>query len=115
MSLDAKSKPEVSSMCAVFAEPEVISHVHRDPPTPKADVIAGIHASIVSRIVGFAKRLGVKQDVVLTGGVARNVGFVKILGESLGVGVHIPAAPESVGALGAALFAKDGKVNRRAA
>jgi predicted CoA-substrate-specific enzyme activase len=115
MSLEAKAKAEVSSMCAVFAEQEVISHVHRDPPTPKADVIAGIHASIVSRIVGFAKRLGVKPDVVLTGGVAKNVGFVKILEEALGVGVHIPAGPESVGALGAALFAREECANRCAA
>ena len=108
-SLDAKSRADISSMCAVFAEQEVISHIHRKPPTPKADVIAGIHASIVSRVVGFAKRLGIKPDVVLTGGVARNVGFARILEETIGMEVRIPAEPEFVGALGAALFAREGK------
>jgi predicted CoA-substrate-specific enzyme activase len=109
MSLEADAKAEVTSMCAVFAEQEVISHVHRDPPTPRANVIAGIHASIASRVMGFAKRLGVKPDVLLTGGVARNVGFVKIMEEALGMAVHTPAEPEAVAALGAALFAKGEK------
>ena len=107
LSLQAKGKAEVSSMCAIFAEQEVISHVHRVPPTPKNDIIAGIHASMASRIIGFAKRIGIKPDVILTGGVAKNVGFAKILAEMLGMEVFIPDEPRMVAALGAARFAQE--------
>jgi len=107
LSLQAKGKAEVSSTCAVFAEQEVISHVHRDPPTPKNDVIAGIHAAMVMRIVGLAKRVGIEQDVVLAGGVAKNVGFVSILEEEIGMDLHIPDEPQLLAALGAAVIAQE--------
>ena len=71
---------------------------------PKNDIIAGIHASMVSRIVGFAKRIGIKPDVILTGGVAKNVGFAKILEEALKTKLSIPDEPRMVAALGAARF-----------
>lgn len=112
LSLQAEKKAEISSMCAIFAEQEVISHVHREPPTPKNDIIAGIHASMVSRIVGFAKRIGIKPDVVLTGGVAKNVGFTKILEETLKMELLIPKEPQMVAAMGAARFAHEGKVRK---
>ncbi|MFH1624024.1 MAG: acyl-CoA dehydratase activase [Pseudomonadota bacterium] len=110
LSLQAERKAEISSMCAIFAEQEVISHVHR--PTPKNDIIAGIHASMVSRIVGFAKRIGIKPDVILTGGVAKNVGFAKILEEVLKTKLSIPDEPQMVAALGAARFAQEGKARK---
>ena len=112
LSLQAEKKAEISSMCAIFAEQEVISHVHREPPTPKNDIIAGIHASMVSRIVGFAKRIGIKPDVILTGGVAKNVGFAKILEEALKTKLSIPNEPQMVAALGAARFAQVGKARK---
>jgi (R)-2-hydroxyacyl-CoA dehydratese activating ATPase len=104
-SLGAGTYAEVSSMCAIFAEQEVISHIHRKPPTPKNDLIAGIHASMVSRIAGSARRLAPFSSVLLTGGVARNAGFKKILEEMLDTRIHVPENPEMVSALGAALLA----------
>jgi (R)-2-hydroxyacyl-CoA dehydratese activating ATPase len=106
-SLEAETCAEVSSMCAIFAEQEVISHIHRKPPTPKNDLIAGIHASMVSRIAGSARRLAPFPAVLLTGGVARNAGFKKILEEMLNTRVDVPEDPEMVAALGAALFAME--------
>jgi activator of 2-hydroxyglutaryl-CoA dehydratase len=49
--------------------------------------------------------LGVNPDVVLVGGVARDVGFVTALKKKLGVDILIPEYPEYAGALGAALAA----------
>ena len=105
--LKAKARAEVSSMCAIFAEQEVISHVHRVPPTPKNDIIAGIHGSMSVRIVGLAKRIGIKGDVALCGGVAKNVGFVKVMEEDIGSTVLVPEEPQIVAALGAARIAQD--------
>jgi len=107
LSLQAKERAPVSGTCAVFAEQEVISHVHRDPPTPKNDVIAGIHASMATRIAGLAKRVGIEQEAVLVGGVAKNVGFAKILEEEIEMDLHIPEEPQLAAALGAALIAQE--------
>ena len=106
-SLKAQKRAEVSSMCAIFAEQEVISHVHRVPPTPKADIIAGIHGSMAVRIVGLAKRIGIKPEVALCGGVARNVGFAKVVEEEVKQKVVIPEYPQLVAALGAARIAQE--------
>ena len=107
LSLEAKSRPEISGTCAVFAESEVISHVHRDPPTPMADIAAGIYYSIVSRLMALCKRVGIEKDVVLTGGVALNEGLIKILEQELGFEVLVPNMPQSVAALGAAIIAQE--------
>jgi len=106
-SLRAKGKADITGTCAVFAESEVISHIHRVPPTPKEEIIAGIHASMVSRIMGLLKRLGIEKDVAVVGGVARNKGLIDILEKELGFKVLVPENPEMVAALGAAILAKE--------
>ncbi len=106
LSLRAERRAEISNTCAVFAESEVISHVHRVPPTPKPDIIAGIHGSMAVRIVGLAKRIGIKPEVALCGGVARNIGFATVLEQELKLKVFVPEEPQLVAALGAALSAQ---------
>ena len=106
-SLRAKNKADITGTCAVFAESEVISHIHRVPPTPKEDIIAGIHSSMVSRVMGLIKRLGVEKDVAVVGGVARNRGLIAILEKELGFKVLVPENPEMTAALGAAVLAKE--------
>ena len=107
LSLQANSKADISSTCAVFAESEVISHVHREPPTPKADIVAGIYFSVMSRVISLCKRIGIEKDVAAVGGVALNRGLVKILEEELGVSVMVPPTAQLVVALGAAIIAKE--------
>jgi activator of 2-hydroxyglutaryl-CoA dehydratase len=43
----------------------------------------------------------------MSGGVAKNIGVVKALEELIGVSIKTPHEPQIVGALGAALFAKE--------
>jgi len=107
LSFQAKSRADISSTCAVFAESEVISHVHRDPPTPKQEIVAGIYFSVVTRIMSLCKRLGIEKDVAVVGGVALNSGLVHILEEELGFGVTVPDSPQIVAALGAAIIARE--------
>ena len=94
---------EISSTCTVFAESEVISQLSMG--TDKRDIINGIHHSVASRVTGLAHRVGIRDQVVMTGGVAQNSGVVKALEESLGHEVHISPLTQYNGALGAALFA----------
>jgi len=107
LSFKAKSRADITSTCAVFAESEVISHVHRDPPTPKEEVIVGIYASVVGRIMALCKRVGIKKDVAVVGGVALNSGLVNILEKEMGFGMQVPDTPQLVAALGAAILAKE--------
>jgi predicted CoA-substrate-specific enzyme activase len=107
LSLQAHDRADITSTCAVFAESEVISHVHRDPPTPKEVIAAGIHFSVVSRIISLCKRIGITKEVAVTGGVALNEGIVKILEQELNFEVLRPESPQIVAALGAAILAAE--------
>ncbi len=93
----------ISSTCTVFAESEVISQLSMD--TAKCDIINGIHHSVASRVAGLAHRVGVREQVVMTGGVAQNKGVVSALEEELGCIIHTSPLTQYNGALGAALFA----------
>ena len=103
--LSAKSTKDVaiSSTCTVFAESEVIRQLAQE--TDKCDIIKGIHRSVASRVVGLAHRVGVRDQVVMTGGVAQNAGIVQALQDELGHTVHTSPLTQYNGALGAALFA----------
>ncbi len=107
LSLAATGRADITSTCAVFAESDVISHVHRDPPTPREDIAAGIYHSVVSRIAALCKRIGIEKDVAAAGGVAQSQGLVKMLSEELGCTVLVPPQPPVVAALGAAVLARE--------
>lgn len=107
LSFQAQARANVSSTCAVFAESEVISHIHRVPPTPKEDIVAGIYLSMVHRIMTLCKRIGIERDVAVVGGVALNGGLVSILQEELGFEILVPESPEETAALGAAILAQE--------
>ena len=99
----AAAPAAISSTCTVFAESEVISQLAMG--TNKCDIIHGIHKSVAGRVSGLCHRIGVRDDVVMTGGVAQNHGIVKALQEQLGHEIHTTPLTQYNGALGAALFA----------
>ncbi len=82
-SAGARGRVEITGTCAVFAESEVISHIHRDPPTPVEDIVAGIYRSMVHRVMAQLQRLGIKREVAVTGGVAASEGLVSILEQEI--------------------------------
>lgn len=93
----------ISSTCTVFAESEVISQLAAG--TDKCDIINGIHKSVAGRVSGLCNRVGVRDMVVMTGGVAQNHGIVKALQNQLQHEIHTSPLTQYNGALGAALFA----------
>jgi predicted CoA-substrate-specific enzyme activase len=94
---------EISSMCAVFAESEIIGLIQSG--TPLASVLRGVFHSVARRTLSMSGRVGLVPDVVFTGGVARNEGVVRALEEEGGVSLLLPYDPQITGALGAALIA----------
>ncbi len=105
IALRAGGVEEVSSRCAVFAESEVVSHIHKG--VPKEHILAGLHKAVADRILEIAGRVGVSGDVVVTGGVAKNTAIIKELKQRLGGNILVPEEPQITGALGAALIARD--------
>ena len=102
VSLQSKENIEISSMCSVFAESEVISLIAQNKEI--ADIAHGIHKAIAGKAMSLLKRVGLNPGYMMTGGVAKNPGVVAVLEEQLGEKLHIYEEPEIVGALGAALY-----------
>ena len=103
LALESEHPVSISSTCTVFAESEAISHIARG--ATREDVAAGLHQAITKRVLGLAARVGLEPQVLLTGGVALNVGVVTALAQLCAERIEVPPAPQSVGALGAALYA----------
>lgn len=96
---------QISNICTVFAESEVISHLAAGKK--REDIIAGIHLSVANRVAGLARRIGIEQEIIMTGGVAQNDGVVKAMSEVLQLPIKTSPIPQFTGALGAALHAFD--------
>jgi predicted CoA-substrate-specific enzyme activase len=105
LALQSKVDLKISSMCATFAETEVISLLAEGQTKP--DVLGAVHAAIANRTVGLVGRVGKKGPVVMTGGVARNQAAVAYIERALEMPLIMPEAPQIAGALGAALIGLD--------
>ncbi|MGB9750445.1 MAG: acyl-CoA dehydratase activase [Caldisericia bacterium] len=103
--IESKKDIEISNICTVFAESEVISLLSEG--VDKKDIIKGINYSVAKRALTLLKRVNVEEEVTMTGGVAKNKGVVLALEDLLKLKINIPKTPEFIGALGAALFAAE--------
>jgi predicted CoA-substrate-specific enzyme activase len=110
LSLQSANKVNVSSVCTVFAESEVVGLIHQGQD--RKDIIRGIHAAVSDRTRALAGRVGIEPEITMTGGVAKNVGVIQELSDRLNSPLNIPAEPQTVGALGAALIARDRGMKR---
>ena len=105
ISLKATKKIQISNLCTIFAQQEVVALLSRGEKLE--NILAGLHDALASRIAALARRLGIEPDLVLTGGVAKNTGMVRAMKESLGCEILVPEEPLLTGALGAAILAKE--------
>lgn len=105
LSLQAREEIRINSTCAVFGKSEVASLLRQGRGKP--DILAGLHAAISNRVYTLLRRVGVMPDFTITGGIAKNIGVVQRLEEMVGLKAILPEEPQIVGALGAALFARD--------
>jgi predicted CoA-substrate-specific enzyme activase len=96
---------KISTTCTVFAESEVLSWLGKGKKIE--DILLGVHQSIAARSAGLLRRVGVEDEVTFTGGVARNTAMVATLTERVGRPLNVSEESHYMGALGAALFARD--------
>jgi len=106
LSLKSSNPANITKQCSVFAESEVVTLINSGAEA--ADIAAGLTDSIARRLQAYVFKVGLVEDVVLTGGCAKNEGLVKCLERKLNVMIaRLPHSPQLVGALGAALFAEE--------
>jgi predicted CoA-substrate-specific enzyme activase len=98
---------EISSMCAVFAESEVIGMLARG--VPKEAIAAGTVQGVARRLSSLMGRVGTSGEVTFSGGLASNPGICTVIARTLDLPLNIPADPQTVGALGAAIIGFDGR------
>jgi predicted CoA-substrate-specific enzyme activase len=103
LSLHSESPSKISSICTVFAESEVISLISKGEV--RENIIAGIHDSVASRVFAMAQRVGLRSPVMMTGGVAKNIGVVKALEKKMGEAIEVNEFAQVNGAIGAAVLA----------
>ncbi len=105
MSLDAGEKPpQLGSTCVVFAKSEALRMLRRG--VPRNVVLAAYCDALVHRILLLLQRIGVKNDLAITGGIAKNIGVVQRIEKSLATKANICFEPQIVGAVGAAVIAQ---------
>jgi len=104
ISCTSKEPCPISNTCTIFAETEMVSL--RAEGRTREDLVAGIHKAVASRVVVMGKTVGYREQVVFTGGVAKNTGVKNSLEAGIGLPILIPEEPQIMGALGAALLAK---------
>lgn len=99
----------ISSMCTVFAESEVISHIGAGER--REDIAAGVVESVVSKVAGLCLRHTIKGAVMLTGGLCESQYLLDRLSAKIGTQVCADPMGRYAGALGAALIARGQKKN----
>jgi benzoyl-CoA reductase subunit D len=79
LSLEADDPEMISGICAVLGETDVINMVSRGIPAGR--ILKGVHVSIAKRLTNLLRALGAEGDVMITGGLANDVGFVTVMQE----------------------------------
>ena len=105
ISLKSKTPISLIDNCSIFAQAEVIQHINDGNKT--RDIAAGVNKAMAERVINLAEKVGIQQEITVTGGVAKNIGVYKNLEKILNVEfTKLDEDPQIVGALGAAILAK---------
>jgi (R)-2-hydroxyacyl-CoA dehydratese activating ATPase len=104
LAMKAKKPIAMSNRCTIYVETEVIHYLQRG--ASRQDVAGGITMAMADRVVALARRIGPKNKIMITGGVAKNKAVKAALEKALGVKIAYPSLdPQLIGAYGAAVYA----------
>jgi predicted CoA-substrate-specific enzyme activase len=97
----------LNSACAVFAESEIIGLIAAG--VGREEILGGAAEALARRIAALAGRIEILPPAVLTGGLAESPGLRRILSGALGVELLPLPLGVYAGAVGAALWAGEGR------
>ncbi len=105
ISLRARDRLELSSRCSIYAETEVLHYIQRG--MDKANIAAGVNRSMADRVMALVRRVGLEKEVLMSGGVAKNVAVRAELEKKMNTRMVEPRIdPQIIGAFGAAILAR---------
>lgn len=105
VSLESKQAVPFNTICAVFAKSDAINNLRKG--IAKSDILAGLHEAIATRCLNLLKRVSIQKDFSISGGISKNKGMVAKIKEKVGMEPMLSEDPQIIGALGAAIFAKE--------
>ncbi len=111
IALKSKHPASIAARCTVFAESDLVHKIQMG--YLKEDIIAGVCNAVASNYlnnVGKGKRI--VSPVVFQGGVSKNRGVVAAFERALGCEVMVDPNGHLMGAIGAAILAKNSSVRR---
>jgi predicted CoA-substrate-specific enzyme activase len=96
---------KLGSYCTVFSATEVLENIRLGKKV--TDIVKGLFYSVIKRVLEMDTPT---ERVVMTGGVvAHNPFIVEMAEEMIGRSILLPEHPQLAGAIGAALYALDGR------
>ena len=100
----SKNAVQISGVCAVFAESEVINHLSQG--SSPSDIMFGAITSLVARSTQLIKRVGLTPEFTLIGGILRYESMGRVVREQLKTDVNVAPGDmvQFVSALGAAIL-----------
>jgi predicted CoA-substrate-specific enzyme activase len=105
ISLKSKTPISLASKCSIYTRLEVMQLISDGIKKPA--LAAAINKAMAERVITLAGKVGLEEDIAVSGGVAKNIGVVTNMERILGVKFkQFPIDPQIIGALGAALIAK---------
>jgi len=105
LAMASESTIPFNTICAVFAKSEAIAH--RRKGTSPSDILSGLNEAIAIRCLNLLKKVSIEKDFTITGGIAKNKGMVAKIAGKVGLEPKLAPDPQLIGALGAALFARE--------
>lgn len=105
LALQSKQELDFPGKCGIFAQSSVVSRLNTG--ADKSDILMGMIRALVSNYLTLAKKIELKEPYVYQGATAKNKAIVKALEEQLGHEIIVPEHCDVMGAIGAALLAKE--------
>ncbi|MFW5985882.1 MAG: BadF/BadG/BcrA/BcrD ATPase family protein, partial [Halanaerobiales bacterium] len=106
LALESSSPVRIAGRCSVFAESDMIHKQQLGHSIP--DIVAGLCQALVRNYLNnVARSKEIREPVIFQGGVAANEGIKRAFEEELNLKIIIPKQYEVMGAIGAALLARD--------
>lgn len=111
IALTSKNPTNIAARCTVFAESDLVHKAQIGHK--KEDIIAGLCKAVATNYlnnVGKGKKI--MAPIVFQGGVSKNIGVIKAFENITGEKIIVDKNSHLMGALGAAILAKDSKIER---
>ena len=111
MALGSVHPTQIAARCTVFAESDLVHKIQMGHS--KQDIVAGLCQAVAANYLNnVAKGKKIRTPVVFQGGVSKNVGVVAAFEKQLGCEVHVDPNGHLMGAIGAAILAREGKLRQ---